>query len=204
MRPDFQCDPTARHRPEHFTQRVRSRPDALFQLDLAGFIQHAVPTVAISQIQSDGQCLPRKFLPCFVVALLSFFIVGLLFICALSTSITWERTASRRRPAFSSHLFTAVRRRIGNGACARSGWIVLLFLMAVLPAASQATLTKPTASEPTPKPAIPAILAAFDRYEVVAMPEAHGMKDLDDFILSLIRDPVFAVKVMCARPKTQY
>src|ERR1017187_1664229 len=27
--------------------------------------------------------------------------------CASSASITWERTASRRRPAFSSHLFTS-------------------------------------------------------------------------------------------------
>ena len=59
--------------------------------------------------------------------------------------------------------------------------------MAVLPAA--------TASEPTPQPAIPAILAAFDRYEVVAMPAAHGMKDVDDFILALIRDPSFPGKV---------
>jgi hypothetical protein len=65
----------------------------------------------------------------------------------------------------------------------------------VQPAASQATRTKPIALEPTPEPAIPAILAAFDRYEVVAIPEAHGMKDLDDFILSLIRDPAFPVKV---------
>ena len=37
----------------------------------------------------------------FVAVVLTFFIAGLLFICALSTSITWERTASRRRPAFS-------------------------------------------------------------------------------------------------------
>jgi hypothetical protein len=77
----------------------------------------------------------------------------------------------------------------------RSAWIVLLFLMAVLPAASQVTLTKATTSEPTPEPAIPTILAAFDRYEVVAMPEAHGMKDLDDFILALVRDPRFPEKV---------
>ena len=35
------------------------------------------------------------FLPCFATAVLTFFIAGLLFICALSTSITWERTASR-------------------------------------------------------------------------------------------------------------
>ena len=27
------------------------------------------------------------------------------------------------------------------------------------------------------------------------MPEAHGMKDVDDFILSLIRDPTFPKKV---------
>lgn len=76
---------------------------------------------------------------------------------------------------------------------ARSAWIVLL--MAVLPAAGQATRPKPNAKEPNPHPAIPTILEAFDRYEVVAMPEAHGMKDLDDFILALIRDPAFAEKV---------
>ena len=77
----------------------------------------------------------------------------------------------------------------------RFGLIMLSFSMAVLPAASQTQHTKPTASEPTPEPAIPAILAAFDRYEVVAMPEAHGMKDVDDFILALIRDPSFPGKV---------
>jgi hypothetical protein len=68
---------------------------------------------------------------------------------------------------------------------------VVLFLMVVLPAASQAPPTKQTAAELTPEPAIPAILVAFDRYEVVPLPEAHGMKDVDDFILSLIRDPTF-------------
>ena len=35
------------------------------------------------------------FLLCFVTTVLTFFIAGLLLICALSTSITWERTASR-------------------------------------------------------------------------------------------------------------
>ncbi len=46
----------------------------------------------------------EKFLLCFAAAVLTFFIAGLPFICASSTSITWEPTASRRRPAFSSHL----------------------------------------------------------------------------------------------------
>src|SRR4029077_20703067 len=40
-----------------------------------------------------------------------------------------------------------------------------------------------------------AILAAFDKYEVVAMPEDHGLKDLDDFIFALIRNPAFPDKV---------
>jgi hypothetical protein len=73
-------------------------------------------------------------------------------------------------------------------------WIMLLSLFAVPLATCQTQHTKPNASEPTPKPAIPTILAAFDKYEVVAMPEAHGMKDVDDFILALIRNPSFPQK----------
>src|SRR6202047_2541721 len=60
MRPDFQGDPTARHRPEDFLQCFPARMDSLFPLYLPGFIHHAVPTVAISQIQSDGQFLLRN------------------------------------------------------------------------------------------------------------------------------------------------
>jgi hypothetical protein len=48
------------------------------------------------------------FLLCAAALLLKLFIAGLLFICAPSTSITWERIASRRRPAFSSHLIATV------------------------------------------------------------------------------------------------
>jgi hypothetical protein len=54
---------------------------------------------------------------------------------------------------------------------------------------------KPSGSEPIPEPAVLAILAAFDRYEVVGMPVAHGMKDVDDFILTLVRNPAFLEKV---------
>src|SRR6202007_1298669 len=53
----------------------------------------------------------EKFLLCLATAMLTFFIAGLLFICALSTSITWERTPHPvRRPAFSSHLFNSESR----------------------------------------------------------------------------------------------
>jgi hypothetical protein len=57
------------------------------------------------------------------------------------------------------------------------------------------TQKKPGGAAPTPQPAIPAILAAFDKYEVVGMAEAHGEKDEDDLILSLIRNPEFPAKV---------
>ena len=46
-----------------------------------------------------------------------------------------------------------------------------------------------------PEDATSAVLAAFDQYEVVGMGAAHGNKDLDDFILHLIRDPAFPDKV---------
>ena len=38
----------------------RRGTDALLLLDVTGFIEHAIPAVAISQIQSDGELLPRK------------------------------------------------------------------------------------------------------------------------------------------------
>jgi hypothetical protein len=75
---------------------------------------------------------------------------------------------------------------------------VLLFVVTALPAIGWAQTqqqAKPTGSEPTPEPAVPAILAAFDKYEVVGMGEAHGNKDQDDFILSLMRNPAFLEKV---------
>jgi hypothetical protein len=75
---------------------------------------------------------------------------------------------------------------------------VLFFVVILTAAAGQApTLeqAKPTGSNPIPEPAIPAILAAFDKYEVVGLPAAHGFKDADDFILTLIRNPAFSEKV---------
>jgi|HubBroStandDraft_6_1064221.scaffolds.fasta_scaffold42113_2 hypothetical protein len=53
----------------------------------------------------------------------------------------------------------------------------------------------PTGSNPKPEDAASAILAAFEKYEVVGMSAAHGNKDLDDFILDLIRNPGFPSKV---------
>ena len=73
---------------------------------------------------------------------------------------------------------------------------VLLLFLALETLPSWAQLQPQSAgSTPSPEPAIPAIVAAFDQYQVVAMPDGHGMKDVDDFILSLIRTPAFSEKV---------
>lgn len=83
----------------------------------------------------------------------------------------------------------------------RRGLVIVVFLgvlliVSVLPVAARSRQqTKASGGEPIPEHAIQGILAAFDKYEVVAMPEAHGQKDLDDFILSLIRTPAFTDKV---------
>ncbi|MGA7925059.1 MAG: hypothetical protein WCA20_03565 [Candidatus Sulfotelmatobacter sp.] len=53
----------------------------------------------------------------------------------------------------------------------------------------------PRGSDPKPVDAGRALLAAFDKYEVVGMGAAHGNKDLDDFVLHLIRNPAFPGKV---------
>ena len=75
---------------------------------------------------------------------------------------------------------------------------IFFVVMLTIPATNRAQTqqqTKPAGSEPVPEPAIPAILDLFDKYEVVAMPQDHGMQDLDDLVLSLIRNPAFTQKV---------
>src|SRR5438309_5988442 len=107
MRPDFQCDPTARNGPEDFLQRFRTRTNSLFQLYLTGLIHDAVPAVAIAQIQSDGQFLLRN-----IPALRCRSDANLLhcrspfYLCFEHVDNLGAYTASRRRPAFSSHLIT--------------------------------------------------------------------------------------------------
>ena len=71
--------------------------------------------------------------------------------------------------------------------------LMLILLLSI--GRNLAAQAKPGGAEPVPQPAIPAILAAFDKYEVVGMSEAHRMKDVDDFILTLIRTPAFSYKV---------
>jgi hypothetical protein len=78
--------------------------------------------------------------------------------------------------------------------CFAAFLLLTLSVPAVVRAQTQPS-AKLIAAEPTPLPALSAILTAFDKYEVVGMPEAHGLKDLDDFILLLLRNPAFPEKV---------
>jgi hypothetical protein len=96
--------------------------------------------------------------------------------------------APSERRSKSSEWFRAIRL-----CCA-----VLLLLMTTTSTTSRAWTpgqSKPAGSAPSPEAAVPAILAALDKYEVVGMPVDHGEKDLDDFILLLIRNPAFLEKV---------
>jgi len=53
----------------------------------------------------------------------------------------------------------------------------------------------PKGADPKPADAERTLLTEFDKYEVVGMSAAHGNKDLDDFILHLIRNPDLPGKI---------
>ena len=75
---------------------------------------------------------------------------------------------------------------------------LLLLVMCVVSPTSWAQGQPPPdrpAKEPVPQPAIEAVLAAFDRYEVVGLPQGHGEQDLDNFLYALVRAPGFSDKV---------
>jgi len=109
---------------------------------------------------------------------------------------TWSaqmEKQTRQRASFKLHLKIAGVHRVFASLCA-----VLFFGISLIPMLARAQTpqqVKPPGSNPTPEPAIPAILAAFGKYDVVGLPAAHGFKDVDDFIFALIRDPAFSEKV---------
>jgi hypothetical protein len=92
-----------------------------------------------------------------------------------------------RRAAIDRHLQRPIR---------LFGTLLLLFLI-TMPMLGQNDVAQQTSKgeEPALQPAIPAIIAAFDTYEVVGMSEAHGLQDVDDFILTLVRTPKFLEQI---------
>ena len=93
----LQRDAAARHSLERLAHRLRRGAYLLFPSQLALFVQHTVLTGAIPQVQSDRQFRLGK-----IAALLRRHGANLLHcrsplsVVLASTSITWERTASRR------------------------------------------------------------------------------------------------------------
>jgi len=73
--------------------------------------------------------------------------------------------------------------------------LILLPLLLICPVSIAQSPAPAKLANPVPEPAVSAILAAFDKYQVVGLPQGHGNQDLDNFILSLIRDPLFSAKV---------
>ncbi len=107
------------------------------------------------------------------------------------TDASKEDLAQRRMARFGSFRLC----RVPRVAQIAIFFVIMMLAISTANRAQTQQSTKPTGSEPVPEAAIPAILAAFDKYEVVAMPEDHGLKDLDDFIFALIRNPAFPDKV---------
>src|SRR4051812_29083434 len=74
-----------------------------------------------------------------------------------------------------------------------SRWLVTpaaSFFMTVSVAAAQQVNSR--ARDPRPEPAIGAILAAFDTFQVVAIADLHTDQDIKNFVFSLVRHPHFA------------
>ena len=84
-------------------------------------------------------------------------------------------------------------RMLRNARCGTLLLSLASVLLLAQPCRAQVSASHPVndTQNATSEPAIPAILKAFETFEVVAMPAAHGQKDMDELILSLIRDPRF-------------
>src|SRR5690242_9389555 len=108
VRSGFQCDPTARNPAERLADSVRCGRHVTFPNHLPRLIQNAVIASSISQVQPDRQpCLLENLLPTHGDGAILFH-KPVSFALRLERVNPWERIASRRRPAFSSHLRNGV------------------------------------------------------------------------------------------------
>jgi hypothetical protein len=94
-------------------------------------------------------------------------------------------SVSRRWPINVSSWVTL--RLVATFACLAVARIVSVAQVPVGPSAMQ--------SRSDPRPALRSVLAVFSKYEVVGINAGHDDKDIDDFILALIRDPSFPGQV---------
>ncbi len=83
------------HRSKNFFHGFRSRAQLLLPNYFASFVQHAVPSRSITQVQTDRQPLIDILLARCRHSAILLHCRSPLSVCASSASITWERTASR-------------------------------------------------------------------------------------------------------------
>ena len=100
MHSGLQRDATARHLPKHFFIAFGVVPSFVPEA-FPRFIQHAIPSRSIPQIQTDRQFLLAKILALLCPYSANLFIAGLLYLLRFERVDNLERIASRRRPAFS-------------------------------------------------------------------------------------------------------
>jgi hypothetical protein len=74
-------------------------------------------------------------------------------------------------------------------------WVLCFVLVLLMPIDRPTTQSRggpAQAVNSSPEPAMDAILALFDVYQAVGINSAHQLKDVDDFILAMVRHPQFA------------
>src|SRR5262245_4263572 len=83
----------------------------------------------------------------------------------------------------------------GSVVVATAVLVILLMVKSRWLPRAQANLQVMQIREPEPMDSVLALLNAFDHYPLVALSEAHGLKEEAEFIESLIRHPDFPKKV---------
>src|SRR6266853_7000319 len=102
---------TPRYFSKGLLHRFRCRRQFLFQNDLACFIQNTVERPAISKVQTNRELVSFENHVSVYPNSASLFHKPVSFSLCLEHVEHWERIASRRRPAFSSHLRNGI---LGN------------------------------------------------------------------------------------------
>src|SRR5271169_5067165 len=100
----LQSDETSRYALKCLFHRFRCRRHFLFQKDFARFIQNAVVRPAIAEVQTNRELVSFENHVSIYPNSASLFHSRSPFLLRLERVDHWERIASRRRPAFSSHL----------------------------------------------------------------------------------------------------
>src|SRR5258705_7471875 len=117
----FQSDETMRYLRKCLLHRFRCHRHFLLQNDLSRFIQIAVARPAIAEVQTNRELVSFENRVFIYPNSASLFHSRSPFLC-LEHVKHWERIASRRRPAFSSHLISAVSAFAQNFTCTISAF----------------------------------------------------------------------------------